>query len=216
MAAGDEGIVIGVVGMKERERCRLVDHLKAEHVDKKARGRGKVGAVDVDVGDLARSVADVGAVRNLAHDREIAPFRIGQAEAIAAAGPIERMGRFARPTGCDSRAMNAVHRLAVGGIEHDAPQMRLALRPMDGEHMVIGPGRPQIAHATHRIDLGEIPHRGVELRGTVRIAHLDFDGAHAAHAHGDLADQNAMVVQMMVEVKAVIPGRERSSRARNP
>src|SRR5262249_17002743 len=125
VAAYDKRIVVSVVGVKERERNRLVDQPESQHLDEETRRNGEVRAVDIDMGDFARpfhNITAVAMVRDLAYHREIAPLRISETESVAAARGVDFMRCLAGGRCSAYATMEPVHCDAIGGVEGDTPK----------------------------------------------------------------------------------------------
>ena len=179
----DRAVVAGVA-VEEMQRAAVIDVAEAERVDQEVVAGLEIGGVEVDVCDLARPVGLVGGVLvvgGVADHGEIAAFRIGEAEAVAAAGARQRVRRVALAAGLRHLLVQRVDDVLAGNIEGEAADCEALRGRVDGQDMVERAGAAEIDRAVMALHFGEIPHALVERRRALRLAHIDVDAAHAAH-----------------------------------
>src|SRR3569623_3539781 len=140
--------MISAIRMEKRRARGFSDPPKAERLAHKLRGPVVVAGIEIEMRDLVRPIGlrRVGAVVHLAaaRDCEIAPLRVLEAETVAAARRVPVMWRvWFRATSLHLR-VQGVNGVAVGRIEHNAPDRRTARR-MQAEDMMMRAGAAEIA-----------------------------------------------------------------------
>jgi hypothetical protein len=120
--ADHHAVVVGVAA-QEPEIVGVVGQAEAERLAHEGESRVVVGAVEVDVGHLARPirpVALVGPVGNTADHREVALLRVLEAETVAAAGPGQGARRAVdRPAGGTDLLVQAINGGAIYCVQHN-------------------------------------------------------------------------------------------------
>ena len=117
----------------------------------------------------------------LGKDAHRAPFRIAEAEAIAAARRGDAAGRgHVGGARARHRRMERIDGAAVGREEIEAQELRLRLR-RDGEHMMERARRAEIGRAILLQDRRQAPDLRIEFRARARIRRSQGHAAHRDH-----------------------------------
>ena len=116
-----------------------------------------------------------------ADDRDVAAFRILEAEAVVAVRLTQGGGRF---DGLEAKRrhlrMQGVDGRAIGGVEHHANEAGFR-RAADRDDMMESAGAAQVMHAVVFRHRRQIPHRGKEAQRLAGVGESKIDAAQRTH-----------------------------------